>query len=326
MNDDLYKKLHADGIISDDSLQKLLQERKAPLFSLHWEIRSLLYIGVLLLTSGLGLLIYKNIDSIGHGFVLLLIAAICGGSLFYCFKNKAPFSRQKALSPNAYFDYILLLGSIMLVTFAGYLQFEYNIFGIHYGMAAFIPMVALYSIAYYFDHLGILSMAIANMAIWMGVSVTPKELLWHNDFNSAHLINIYAILGGVLLLAAFATQHFKFKEHFKFSYQHYAVHILYITTLWGYFYYYNSVFAAVWIVALFLLAFLLYKDGIKNNSFYFLLLTVLYGYVAICCLMTRLFISIPDEGGIMLMLLYYIASAVGLIFFLIHLNKKIKVA
>ena len=68
--DDLYDELHAEGLISDASLEMIRQ--KQDLFSVHWEVKTLLYLGVLLLTSGLGLLIYKNIDTIGHQAVLLI--------------------------------------------------------------------------------------------------------------------------------------------------------------------------------------------------------------------------------------------------------------
>ena len=75
--DPLFENLHADGLISDESFEKIKQ--KSDLFSVHWEVKTLLYLGVLLLTSGLGLLIYENIDTIGHKVVLGLIALICTG-------------------------------------------------------------------------------------------------------------------------------------------------------------------------------------------------------------------------------------------------------
>src|SRR4051794_4125952 len=105
--DHLYKNLYADGLIGDESFEKL--KRKQNLFSVHWEMKTLLYLGVLLLTSGLGVLIYENIDTIGHKFVLALIALICTGCFVYCFKKGLPFSFEKVKSPNTSFDYILLL-------------------------------------------------------------------------------------------------------------------------------------------------------------------------------------------------------------------------
>ncbi|MGZ3778179.1 MAG: DUF2157 domain-containing protein, partial [Mucilaginibacter sp.] len=130
-----YDTMHNEGLISDESFEKLIADREKPLFSVHWELKTILYLGVLLLTGGLGLLIYENIDTIGHQFVLMLIAAICLGCFAYCFKVRLPFSSEKVKSPNTAFDYILLLACTSFVIFVGYLQFEYKVFGLNYGLA-----------------------------------------------------------------------------------------------------------------------------------------------------------------------------------------------
>jgi hypothetical protein len=325
MTDNLYKNLRAEGLISDESLQKIsIKEAKPVLFSIHWEIKTLLYIGVLLLTGGLGLLIYENIDTIGHEFVLMLIGAICLGCFYYCFKNKPPFSKERVSSPNSYFDYILLLACTSLLIFVGYLQFEYKVFGTNYGMATFIPMLALFFVAYYFDHLGILSMAIANLAVWMGVSVTPKQLLLNSDFNSETIIYTYLVLGVILIAGAYASQYFNFKKHFKFSYQHYGIHVAYIALLAGYFHYYDSMIAVVWMLGILLLSVLMYNDSFKSKSFYFLLLVMLYSYIAVSSLLIRACISINAEAAFSFISLYFIGTGVGLILLLINLNKKLK--
>jgi len=327
MTNNLYKNLHAEGLISEESLEKIRQKEEKPLlFSVHWEIKTLLYVGVMLLTAGLGTLIYENIDSIGHQFVLLLIALICLGCFAYCFKNTLPFSTQKVSSPNAYFDYILLLGCITFITFVGYLQFEYKVFGTNYGMATFIPMLVLFFIAYYFDHLGILSMAIANLALWMGVSVTPKQLLIDNDYNSVTIIYTYLLLGVLLITGAWLTRTCNFKKHFNFSYQHYGIHVTYIVLLAGYFHYYDSAIAIAFMLGILFLSAFLYKEAIKDKSFYFLLLVILYSYIAVSSLVIRLFIQAEDTVAVYLLLFYFIGSGIGLVFLLININKKLKTA
>jgi len=324
MDNNLYETLHGDGLLSDESFEKLKQKNGQKLFHIHWEVRSMLYVGVLLLTTGLGLLIYENIDSIGHTAVLLLIALICLGCFGYCFKYKLPFSTQKANSPNSSFDYILLLASTSFVIFIGYLQYQYNVFGTHYGMATLIPMLVLFFIAYYFDHLGILNMAIAALAVWMGVTVTPKQLLLNSDFNKETIIYTYLLLGILLLVGAYATQHFNFKKHFKFSYQHYGVHLCYIALLAGYFHYYDAAIAVAWMLGIFALSFQVWNDAYKNSSFYFLLLMILYSYIAVSSLVIRMLTSADNSGVIGFIFIYFILSAVGLALLLINLNKKLK--
>src|SRR5882757_8624285 len=123
MDQHLFKKLHAEGLIADDSLRKITALEDSRLFSLHWELKTLLYLGVTLLSGGLGILVYKNIDTIGHTAILIFIALVSAGCFYYCLRNKGPFSWSRVAAPNAFFDYILLLGCLSLLTFIGYLQF-----------------------------------------------------------------------------------------------------------------------------------------------------------------------------------------------------------
>ena len=80
----------------------------------------------------------------------------------------------------------------------------------------------------------------------------------------------------------------------------------------------------LWMLALFAIAWVIFRDAFKNHSFYFLLLVVLYSYVAVSSLVVRVMLLAEDEGALYLTMLYFIGSAIGLIFLLINLNKKLK--
>jgi hypothetical protein len=317
----LFKKLHAEGTISDESFVKIQERCNNKLFSVHLEIKTLLYVGILMLTTGLGVLVYKNIDTIGHQAILALIAAITIGCFFYCFKHKRPFSTGKVQTPNTFFDYLLLLGTLCLLIFIGYLQYQYKVFGDRYGMATFIPMVVLFYIAYDFDHMGIQNLAITNLGIWLGVTMTPKNLLLHLNFDNETIIYTYLGFGLLLLLFAWLTVKFKFKKHFQFSYQHFGVHVSFISLLSAYFFFYQNILSLLWLGAVFVLGFIIYKDAFKHRSFYFLLLTILYSYVALSSLVLRGAMAIED---ISLPIMYFIASSILLVVLLIHLNQKLK--
>lgn len=324
MDNTLFSKLHAEGILSEESFGKIKQRQVNSLFSLHWEIKTLLYIGVLLLTGGLGILVYKNIDTIGHQFILIFIALVCIGCFYYCLKNRLPFSTERVLSPNMIFDYLLLLGCLSFVIFIGYLQYQYNAFGNRYGLASFIPMLLLFFCAYYFDHLGVLSMGITNLAAWMGITVTPLQILKENDFNSGTIIVTGLILGALLITAALFTGHKKIKKHFEFTYTNFAVHILFISALAGMFHF-EEIYL-LWFLFLVGIGFYFYMKAMKDRSFYLLLVTILYAYIGVSYVFIRLLDSFGgiSEGILYLGLIYFIASGIGLVLFLINANKKIK--
>ena len=319
-----FKKLHAEGLISDDAFQRAETRERERLFSLHWELRLLLYLGVLLLTGGLGILVYKNIDSIGHQAVLAFIALVTAGSFFYCFRKKAPFGWGKVAVADPFFDYVLLLGCLSLLIFLGYLQFEYDVFGDHYGSATFIPMVILFITAYYFDHLGVLSLAITNLGAWAGIAVTPLSILRDGNFSDGHLIFTGVLLGVVLLAAGWLSAGRRLKPHFEVTYTNFGLHLFFIAALAGLFTYERVYF--LWFLALMGIAWFLYTRALKRKSFYFIVVIVLYAYVALCYVVVRLLFLMSGAGlgPIALGFIYFILSAIGVAVLLVRLNRQLR--
>lgn len=323
MNLHLFKKLHAEGLIGDDSLKRVTALEEGRLFSLHWELRTILYLGITLLTGGLGVLVYKNIDTIGHQAILAFIALVCAGCFYYCIRHKAPFSRLQVQAPNAFFDYILLLGCLTFVIFLGYWQYAYTIFGTAYGLATFIPMVVLFFCAYYFDHLGILSLAITNLAAWAGIAVTPMEILKDNAFSDSRLIYTGLVLGALLILLGLASDRRHFKRHFEFTCTNFGIHLLFIAALAGEF---TSARIYCWLWFLLVLGFAgyFYIQARRQRSYYFFLVLATYTYIALSCMVVRFLEGIGsyDIGLVYFGFFYFVVSAIGFVRLLLIVNRK----
>jgi hypothetical protein len=320
----ILRALRAEGLIGGESLERAEALERGRLFSLFWELRLLLYIGVLLLTGGLGILVYKNIDTIGHQAVLAFIALVAAGSFFYCFRKRSPFSLEKVVVADPFFDYVLLLGCLSLLIFLGYLQYEYDVFGDHYGSATFIPMVVLFFVAYFFDHLGVLSLAITNLAAWAGVAITPLTIWKEGNFSDVRLIWTGILLGFVLLGMGHVSLDRRVKAHFAGTYTNFGLHLFFIASLAGLFRY-DRVYL-LWFVALMGVSWFLYGRAMARGSFYYIVVMVLYGYIALCYVVLRLLMTISgaDIGVIGLGFLYFVLSAVGVALLLVRLNRKLK--
>jgi len=318
----LFTKLAQENLINERELKKVELQKDEPV-SVHWDLRTLLYLGIVLVTTSIGILIYKNIDTIGHEVMLIIIAATCVVCFSYCLKNSKGYSNKKVESPNIWFDYVLLLGCLLLLTFVGYIQFQYNVFGNRWGLAAFIPMVILFITAYYFDHLGVLSLAITNLATWIGISVTPLRILKENDFNDPHIIYAGLVLGVILVVVSFVIQYRNIKAHFAFTYKNFGAHILFVSLLALMFYFEN-----IYLLCFVLLtgvSVLFFRNSLKENSFYFLVVTLLYGYVGLSYVIIELLsMSGFDMGPVYLVIIYFILSGIGLIRLFIYYNKIFK--
>ncbi|WP_343673926.1 DUF2157 domain-containing protein [Chitinophaga sp.] len=329
MNIRMFGKLEQDGLISPGSMSNIRAASEKKLFSLHWELKTILYLGVLLLSGGLGILVVKNIDTIGHQVVLLAIALACIGCFYYCFRKKLPFLWGKVPAPNPFFDYILLLGCLLFITFITYLQGAYGVFKFHYGTATFIPLIVLFFSAYYFDHLGVLSLAITNLAAWLGVNVSPLTFIEGTMYINMHLIITGLLLGGALLVVDYFTHYLRKKPHFGFTYRNFGMHLMLLACVAamfksGFNSYEEDASYLIWFVIQIGISYYIYREALKHHSFYFLLMMALYGYVGLSYVVVRLLFLTDSIGGVYAGILYFIASAIGLIIFLVNSNKKIK--
>lgn len=319
----VFEKLSAQELITKDEFDAIKIFNEQEPVSVNWDLRTVLYAGILLLATGLGILIYDNIETIGHDAIITSIALSFSACFIYCFKKSSGYSNKKMDSPNAWFDYILLLGSMLLVIFIGYIQYQYNVFGNRWGIATFIPMVMLFFIAYYFDHRGILSLAITNLAAWIGITVTPAEILKDNDFSNERIIFSGLILGAGLVAISILTTQIMIKQHFAFTYKNFGAHILFISLIAGLIHFDDV--DLLWFLALALTGFFMFRNALKENSFYFFVITALYVFFGLSYVVITLLFDLGDDMGMFyLALIYLIASGIGLIKVLMNYNKKIK--
>jgi hypothetical protein len=319
MHEPILHRLQEQELIPPEVADNIREHVATQPFSLHWELKSMLYLGVLLLNLGLGYLIYENIDSVGHAVLIALIGAVSVACFWYTWRHRQPFNPGAVEPPTPYYDYILLLGCLTFLIMEGYWQYQYNIFGDRYGLATFIPMVLFFGLAYRFDHRGVLSMGITALATWVGITVTPQELLRQNDFNSATIVYTGLGLGVLLVLIPFVSERFGIKKHFALTYLNFGIHILMISTLSGMM---ALDQAALFfpLLCLFTGYFLWYAR--THGSFYFLTVSVLYAYIGL----TYMFIVNTESWNLdfMFYLFYFIISCVGMILFLMQYKRFIK--
>jgi hypothetical protein len=131
-------------------------------------------------------------------------------------------------------------------------------------------------------------------------------------------------LGMILLLAALISEKRNFKKHFEFTYSNFGTHILFISGLAGLFI--SQRFIILWFAFLLLAGYYIYRQAMKKNSFYFLLVVSLYSYVALSYMIVTMLgkMSIGEMNLIYLGLLYFILSAIALVRLIMAVNRKMK--
>jgi len=229
------QKLLADAIISEKEVAAVKAYRSLGIFSLHNELLFLLYASVLLFTSGAGILIYKNIDTIGHTIILALLLLVCLGCYYFCYKKAKGFSKQETFFDHPLYDYLVLAATLLGCIFIGYLQFQYRPFGDQIAIPTLISALVALGSAYYFDNRSALSIGITGLAASIGITVTPKALL-ENDFFDNPSLFYYGIALGILLMvwSEFSEKN-NLKKHFVLIFICFAQHLIGICTITGLF-------------------------------------------------------------------------------------------
>jgi hypothetical protein len=325
MSSSFFEYLHEQGLLSEASVDKIRQQQSDRSISLFWDLRLVLYAGVLLLTGGLGVLIYKNINDIGH---VAIILAMTAASLFcygFALRRMGPFSWDEVRSPGTVFDYALLLGSILMVTLIGYVQYQYKIFGTEWKLATFIPMVILFFTAYWFDHQGLLSMAIVNLAAWLGVTINEKVFLQSNQLNDKNTLITAVLLGAALILASYFSKLSRKKAHFQQLYHQFGTHLYFLSAFIALFVFSPRYYP--WVLVYMAGTVYHYLKATKENSYYYLVVTMIYAYG---CLSFIAVDALDRASGIQhgtkskLILTYFTLSAILLITLLVSHYKKFR--
>lgn len=304
-----------DNILTQEEHDTLQATEAQRPISIRWEVRILLLAGISLLTAGLSILVYKNIDTIGHQAIIAAIAlAICACG-WYAYTKRQPFSLANKQADHATADNLLLLGCSLFLILEGYLQYQYNLFGTQYGLATLIPTVLFFFCAYRFDHIGVLTMALTAFVSWAGIAVTPLSIFQENVFNHEPTLIQTGILVGILMCAVgLALQFRHIKPHFTFSYLSFGFNLACIATIYGALNISETPYCLL-CLAFCILAFLYAR---REKSYFFLLASVIYAYIAFTILLSQIHLDYN------IWLWYGVASCFAIVVFLTNYKKILK--
>lgn len=306
--------LEGAGILNREQAALLGRIYGRELFSVHWELRLLLYAGILTLTTGLGLLIAKYFASIGHVALLATIALGSTGCFAYCLRRGGGFSPERLPAPDAAYDYVLLLGCLLLGTFQGYLELRYQLLAQHWNWWLLGSGLLYLLCAHYFDNRLVLSLALSTLGAWLGVKTS---LLTDGGWDGALRGN--ALFFGATVVAAGAAQvSLGWKRHFLPVHLHLGVNILLAALVAGTGSRTNGLF--------YLTVLLLASAGSafyaqRARRFAFLLYALLYGYLGVTIFVFE-HVRWDTEGFI----LYFLTTAAALVSALVAFHRRFRSA
>ena len=189
---------------------------RSDLVSAHTELRVALYAGVLLLTSGVGLLLKDNLARLGP----LTIAIAIGCAAAVCFawvaRHAPRFAWGETPVEHLAFDYILLLGVLLAAADLAHVETQFTPLGANWPWHLLIVSLVMAPIAVRCDSRVVFSLALSTFAAWRGVSTSLVETSLWRFAHAPGALRANAIGCGLLfLLIGFFMKQGERKAHFE---------------------------------------------------------------------------------------------------------------
>ena len=319
--------LLSKNFLTKDQHQAVAEYQKLELFSIRNELLFLIYISILLFTTGFGVIIYKNIDTIGHTILLILLALATTVSFYFCYKKSEIFSKGEVKFKNPLYDYLVLFTTILLCTLIGYFQYNLNFQDSNYSLATLISGIAALGMAYYFDNKSALTIGITALGSFIGLSIQVQTLFENDNFDDPRLIFAGLVFGGVLIIWHFLSEKYAIKTHFSFVILTFGLHLLALSCLGG------CLQSNFWILYLIILGAVLYYFYLKSIYFKAMswyVFTLIYGYFGFNFLIFKVIDALNLDSFYefisILSPFYFIGSIILFIKLIRDFKKKINVS
>ena len=283
------------------------------IISLYSELRLLLYLGIILFTGGVGYFVYENLGNIGHYLIMGVMVIATYMCFSFIVKLAKPYMHDKVEVENIYFDYVLLLGSLLVAGLLTYLQVYFNLVEYLLNYSSFITAILFLTIAYRYDNKGVLAMGITVLAAAVGLSISPVDWAKGDLVAIDRLYVVSIILGALLAGAGHFSEQLMIKKHFSFTYWNFGLLLYYLGCLTGIF---NSDYQVAYAILTLVTAASLTRAMWQQKEFLLFIYSSLASYISISYIIFNIMESI--DGFILL--IYYIPFS--LIAYIVLLIKK----
>ena len=210
-------RLRDERVLTDAQAEAFGRAARGELLSIRAELRLILYAGVVLLTTGVGIFLKENHDRIGPAAITALIGASAAACLWYAARRTPPFTWEAAPSTHVAADYVLLLSMLLLGADLAYAESQFRLLGPHWSWHLLIVAIVYLVAAYRFDSRAVLTLALTSFAAWRGVAVEmPFGDSHYGSAGSAGELRANAIACGILYVAVgLLSARARRKAHFE---------------------------------------------------------------------------------------------------------------
>ena len=201
--DDLVRK----GVLDPHAAARLRRAASGSLISVRDELLVLLWAGVFLITTGVGVLVRLHLDRLGPVAVAITIGVAALACLGWAWRH--------ASAPGFVFDSLLLLGALLAAADLAFVELKFTPLGSHWPWHLLMVAAAYAALAFRFDSRPLFSLSLTSFAAWRGVSLAGVASPWGAVADSDRLLVEALICGLIFLAIAKLLEVVRGKAHFE---------------------------------------------------------------------------------------------------------------
>lgn len=193
--------LERDGVLDPGQAKLFGRVARGELVALDPVLHALLYGGVLAATGGVALLLKDRVADIGPLTIALLLGVVALGCLGWVARVAPGFSRDPVKSPHVAFDYLLLLGALLLAADLGFCEWRFTPLGANWAWHLCLVSGIYAALALRYDSRVLFVLALTTFAAWRGVAVQSVELALFAWAGTGLAVRLNGIACGLLFIA-----------------------------------------------------------------------------------------------------------------------------
>jgi hypothetical protein len=317
------RRLVRERVMTPDQAAPLMREARGELVSVREELRALLYAGVLLVVTGVGLLVKQNLDRIGPATIAIAIGVAALACLGWVARVAEPFSWGERPPSHVAFDYVLLLGIMLAGADLAYVEAKFTPLGDNWPWHLLVVSAFTASLAARFDSRVAWSLGLSTFAAWAGINVRHLLELGGRFLSDPAVLGSWLACGILFVVVAGELRRRDWKAHFAPVTLHLGWLLVLVALANGAVWEWYESPWAVWAAVLLAVSGSLAIRAHQTRRFVLFAMAALGVYVAISAFVVYLVEEVIGDPSGLTLLLWFIISGVAAVAVTLVFQRRI---
>ncbi len=227
-------RLDREKVLAPEQVRLFGRVARGELVSLSVAIHALLYLSVVALTAGAGLLFRNEIENLGPVSIAAGVGVAAALSLAWVARRSPAFSPGEFPPTHFAFDYVLVLGALLAAADLGYVESQFSPLGESWAFHLLLVSLGYAALAFRFDSRTLFALSLTTFAAWRGVAATSVERAIFGFFDDTEAVRLNALACGIAFVAlGRVLERRNLKAHFEPTATHLGWLLILQAIAWG---------------------------------------------------------------------------------------------